>query len=119
MRFNSPHSSRAVLSTSPPSIIQTVSFVQEAKAVPAGTTPRIVYSAGSTIAETNTGQGDNMPEAIKDGRLSREALVRAAKNICNSRDMPSIGNSAVIVKDIAANSQPMVEIRPDFMFILP
>lgn len=28
-------------------------------------------------------QGDNMPEAIKDGRLSREALVRAAKNICN------------------------------------
>ena len=29
-------------------------------------------------------QGDNMPEAIKDGRLSREALVRAAKNICVS-----------------------------------
>lgn len=25
-----------------------------------------------------------MPEAIKDGRLSREALVRAAKNICVS-----------------------------------
>lgn len=27
-------------------------------------------------------QGDNMPEAIQDGRLSREALVRSAKNIC-------------------------------------
>ncbi|MBQ2668375.1 MAG: glycoside hydrolase family 3 protein [Clostridia bacterium] len=28
--------------------------------------------------------GDNMPEALADGRLSRDALVRAAKNICKA-----------------------------------
>lgn len=28
--------------------------------------------------------GDNMPEALADGRLSRAALVRAAKNICTA-----------------------------------
>ena len=28
--------------------------------------------------------GDNMPEALEDGRLTRAALVRAAKNICKA-----------------------------------
>ena len=32
----------------------------------------------------NNSAGDNMPEALADGRLTREALVRAAKNICKS-----------------------------------
>ena len=35
------------------------------------------------VADSKTNSaGDNMPEALADGRLTRAALVRAAKNIC-------------------------------------
>lgn len=36
-----------------------------------------------TDSESNSA-GDNMPEALEDGRLTRAALVRAAKNICKA-----------------------------------